>query len=129
MDLDQAMHLATDGDGYVVHYAIADVVAFLEPGDAVDLEAHRRGESLYGGSTRIPLHPPVLSEGAASLLPDQVRPAFLWTVRLDSAGEITDAQVERARVRSRQRLDYDGVQQGATTRSEGLHAVVAADDR
>jgi exoribonuclease R len=112
MDLDQAMHLTTDGDGYVVHYAIADLMAFIEPGDAVDTEAHRRGESLYGGSTRIPLHPPVLSEGAASLLPDQVRPAFLWTVRLDSRGEIVDARVERAKVRSRRRLHYDGVQHG-----------------
>ena len=119
MDLDQAMHLTTDGDGYVVHYAIADLMAFLEPGDAVDAEAHRRGESLYGGSSRIPLHPPVLSEGAASLLPDQVRPAFLWTVRLDSAGEILDARVERARVRSRQRLDYAGVQGGATGAAAG----------
>ncbi len=119
MDLDQAMHLTTDGDGYVVHYAIADLMAFLEPGDAVDAEAHRRGESLYGGSTRIPLHPPVLSEGATSLLPDQVRPAFLWTVRLDHAGEIVDARVERARVRSRQRLDYDGVQAGAAQAAAG----------
>jgi len=112
MDLDQAMHLDRDGDGYVVHYAIADVMAFVEPGDAVDVEAHRRGESLYGGSTRVPLHPPVLSEGAASLLPDQVRPAFLWTVHLDSEGEIREARVERARVRSRRRLDYDSVQAG-----------------
>ncbi len=46
MDLDQAMHLAVDADGYVVHYAIADVMAFVEPGDPVDEEAHRRGETL-----------------------------------------------------------------------------------
>ena len=113
MDLDQAMHLARDpeGDGFVVHYAIADVMAFVQPGDPVDTEAHDRGESMYGGSTKIPLHPRVLSEGAASLLPDQVRPAFLWTIRLDARGEVLDARVEKARVRSRQRLDYDGVQQ------------------
>lgn len=119
MDLDQAMHLETDGDGYVVHYAIADVMAFLAPGDPVDLEAHRRGESLYGGSTKLPLHPQVLSEGAASLLPDRVRPAFLWTVRLDATGEISDARVERARVRSRQRLDYDGVHRGLQQSAPG----------
>jgi exoribonuclease R len=110
MDLDQAMHLEADGDGYVVHYAIADLMAFLAPGDPVDVEAHHRGESLYGGSSKVPLHPTVLSEGATSLLPDQVRPAFLWTVRLDATGEILDARVERARVRSTQRLDYAGIQ-------------------
>ena len=110
MDLDQAMHLEADGDGYVVHYAIADVMAFVKPGDLVDVESHERGESLYGGDTKIPLHPRVLSEGAASLLPDQVRPAFLWTIHLDAAGSITGATVERARVRSRQKLDYAGIQ-------------------
>ncbi|MET0525826.1 MAG: RNB domain-containing ribonuclease, partial [Nocardioides sp.] len=110
MDLDQAMHLEADGDGYVVHYAIADVMAFLQPGDPVDEEAHRRGESLYGADSKIPLHPKVLSEGAASLLPDQERPAFVWTIRLDATGETVEATVERARVRSRQRLDYESVQ-------------------
>src|SRR4051812_46349706 len=61
MDLDQALHLERDGDGYVVHYAIADVAAFVSPGDPVDVEAHRRGETLYGADSKVPLHPPVLS--------------------------------------------------------------------
>ena len=111
LDLDQAMHLERDGDGYVVHYAIADVGAFVRPGDPVDLEANRRGESLYGADSKVPLHPRVLSEDAASLLADQVRPALLWTIRVDSAGEGTDATVERAMVRSRAKLDYESVQE------------------
>ena len=111
MDLDQAMHLERDGDGYVVHYAIADVAAFVEPGGPVDLEARRRDESMYGADDKIPLHPTELSEGAASLLPGEVRPAFLWTIKLDREGNQTDAKVERARVRSVARLDYAGVQQ------------------
>jgi exoribonuclease R len=109
MDLDQAMHLEPSGDGYVVHYAIADVMAFVVPGDAVDVESHARGESLYGADSKIPLHPTALSEGAASLLPDQVRPAFVWTITLDASGAVLDATVERARVRSRRRLDYASV--------------------
>ena len=109
MDLDQAMHLERDGDGYVVHYAIADVHAFVTPDDPVDLASHERGESLYGADSKVPLHPTVLSEGAASLLPDQVRPAFVWTIALDAAGAVTSARVERALVRSRRRLDYAGV--------------------
>ncbi|MFE7227583.1 RNB domain-containing ribonuclease [Nocardioides sp. NPDC057577] len=110
MDLDQALHLERDGDGYVVHYAIADVAAFVAPGDPVDLEANKRGESLYAADAKIPLHPKVLSEDAASLLPDQVRPALLWTHKLDATGEGTDTFVERALVRSRAKLSYDGVQ-------------------
>ena len=129
MDLDQAMHLEPDGDGYVVHYAIADVMAFVAPGDVVDRESHHRGESLYGGSTKIPLHPRVLSEGATSLLPDQVRPAFLWTIALDATGEVTTASVERARVRSTQRLDYDAVQRHIQRAPVGLDARAAGGGR
>ena len=110
MDLDQAMHIEADGDGYVVHYAIADAMAFLQPGDPVDEEAHRRGESLYGADSKVPLHPTSLSEDAASLLPDEVRPAFVWTLHLDRTGELVRSAVERARVRSRRRLDYEDVQ-------------------
>lgn len=110
MDLDQALHLERDGEGYVVHYAIADVAAFVAPGDPVDIEANKRGESLYAADAKIPLHPKVLSEDAASLLPDQVRPALLWTHKLDASGEGTDTFVERALVRSRAKLSYEGVQ-------------------
>jgi exoribonuclease R len=110
LDLDQALHLERRGDGYLVHYAIADVAAFVRPGDPVDVEANRRGETLYGADSKIPLHPTVLSEGAASLLPGQVRPALLWTIAVDGSGEGADARVERALVRSRAKLDYDSVQ-------------------
>jgi len=109
-DLDQALHVEREGDSFVVHYAIADVAAFVTPGDAVDLEANRRGETLYGADSKVPLHPEVLSEHAASLLPDQVRPALLWTIRVDADGEGTDADVRRALVRSRAKLDYASLQ-------------------
>ena len=110
MDLDQALHLARDGDGYVVSYAIADVAAFVAPGDPVDVEAHRRGQTFYGADSKIPLHPPVLSEGAASLLPDQQRPAVLWTMNVDRYGEGTEVDCRRALVRSTARLDYETAQ-------------------
>ncbi|WP_350015878.1 RNB domain-containing ribonuclease [Rhodanobacter sp. IGA1.0] len=110
MDLDQAMHVERTEGGYRVHYAIADVAAFVSAGDPIDLEAHRRGETLYGAETKIPLHPKVLSEDAASLLPDQLRPALLWTIELDRTGEGIAVDVRRAKVRSRARLDYEGVQ-------------------
>ena len=112
MDLDQAMHLTrneTTG-GYTVHYAIADLAAFITPGDPIDLEAHRRGESLYGADSKVPLHPTILSEDAASLLPGEVRPALLWTIELDAEGEGTSVHVERARVRSTAKLSYESVQ-------------------
>lgn len=114
-DLDQAVHLAREGTGYVVSYAIADVGSFVRAGSALDEEAHRRGETLYFPDLRVPLHPPALSDDAASLLPDRLRPAVLWRITLDATGEVTAVDVRRARVRSRAQLDYDGVQAATAT--------------
>ena len=110
MDLDQALHIERDGEGYRVRYAIADVPAFVRAGGAIDAETRRRGQTIYAPDRRTPLHPPVVSEGAASLLPDQVRPAFVWDMRLAPDGEGTDVSLYRAMVRSTDRLDYDHVQ-------------------
>lgn len=119
MDLDQALYVERNGDGHRVYYAIADVAAFVSAGDPVDLEANRRGETLYGADAKIPLHPKVLSENAASLLPGQTRPALLWTIALDATGEIAGIDVRRARVSSRAKLDYASVQRDVDAGTAG----------
>ena len=110
-DLDQAVHIARNDGGYLVSYAIADVAAFVVPGGAIDTEAHSRGETLYFPDTRVPLHPPLLSEDAASLLPGQLRPAVLWRIELADDASVRSVDVRRARVRSTAQLDYVGTQQ------------------
>lgn len=121
-DLDQAMHLERRAHGYRVHYAIADVAAFVRPGGALDTEAHRRVTTLYLPDGKVPLHPTSLSEGAASLLPGRTRPAVLWEIDLDAEGRAVATRVRRALVRSRAKLDYAGVQQriDAGTAEESL---------
>ena len=109
-DLDQAVLIERRNHGYRVHYAIADVAGFVCPDGALDREVRRRGQTMYLPDGTVPLHPPVLSEGAASLLPDQVRPAVLWTIDCDQEGNSRRAEVRRAVVRSTARLDYDSVQ-------------------
>lgn len=110
MDLDQALHIERDGAGYRVHYAIADVGAFVTPGSPMDREAHERGQTFYAPDADARLYPPALSEGAASLLPGETRPAVLWTMLVDDTGEGVEVEVRRALVRSREKLDYAGVQ-------------------
>ncbi|MFI8104827.1 RNB domain-containing ribonuclease [Streptomyces sp. NPDC086023] len=111
VDLDQALHVERrPGGGYRVHYAIADVAAFVVPGGTVDAEAHRRVTTLYFPDEKVPLHPAVLSEGAASLLPDHTAPALVWRHDLDGEGRVEAGEVRRALVRSRAKLDYTGVQ-------------------
>ena len=110
-DLDQALQIERDGDGYLVRYAISDVAHFVRPGTALEAETHRRGQTLYAPSARVPLHPATLAEGAASLLADgRPRPAMLWEHRLDSRGEHRAVSLTRALVLSRAKLSYEGVQ-------------------
>lgn len=124
LDLDQAVRVTADADGFEVHYAIADVAALVQPGGAVDAESRRRGETLYFPDGNVPLHPRTLSEGAGSLLAGQDRPAVLWTVRVAADGEVLEAAVQRALVCSRARLDYAGVTADAA--AGRLHPAIAA---
>jgi exoribonuclease R len=109
-DLDQALHLERRNGGFRVHYAIADVPGFVRAGGAVDREARERGQTLYAVDGRVPLHPPVLSEDRASLLPGVDRPAYVWSFDLDVDGVVLRTGLERAQVRSRERLSYDEAQ-------------------
>jgi exoribonuclease R len=105
-DLDQAFHAEQTDAGLSVYYAIADVSAFVDPGDPVDDEAWRRGFTYYGPDMRAPLYPRVLSEGAASLLPDEDRPAVLFAFDLEADGRACLRTVERAIVRNHRQLSY-----------------------
>src|SRR5215212_801459 len=99
-DLDQALQIEPVGEGHRVRYAIADPGAFITPGGALDRDTHTRGVTVYAPDLNVPLHPLVLSEGAASLLPGEWRPAVVWTLDLDTAGELVATDVARAQVRS-----------------------------
>jgi exoribonuclease R len=124
-DLDQALHLERTPTGGILHYAIADVPAFVTPRGAVDVEARLRGETLYAADGRIPMHPTVLSEGAASLLPDQDRLAFVWRFVLDDGARPVETTLRRAVIRSRAQWNYLDVQRavGAGTAPPSLQAL------
>ncbi len=113
-DLDQAFAIeAPAGSGgagdIILHYAIADVGWFVADGGALDGEAWRRGTTLYLPDGRAGLYPPVLSERAASLLPDADKAAIVHHVRIDADGAATLDGVTRARIRSRAKLAYESV--------------------
>ncbi|MGB3593616.1 MAG: RNB domain-containing ribonuclease [Ornithinimicrobium sp.] len=130
MDLDQAMHIELiDPDGHPsggpqhdaseaapgqahfrVRYAIADVPAFVAAGGVTDAEVRLRGQTIYCPDTRVPLHPTVISEEAASLLPEVTRPAYVWDMLLAEDGRRVGSSLYRAMVRSRRRYTYAEVQ-------------------
>src|SRR5690349_10706676 len=55
-DLDQALLVQTrPGGGFRVHYAIADLGAFVAPGGPLDAEVRRRGQTMYLPDGNVPL--------------------------------------------------------------------------
>ena len=106
-DLDQAFTIEAAGGDLLLHYAIADVAWFVADGDPVDVEAWNRGETIYLPDGKVGLYPSVLSEGAASLLPDGPRPAILFTTRVAGDGSVKLEGVERASIQSRAKLAYE----------------------
>ena len=105
-DLDQAVHVERTSTGYRLRYAIADVGYWVDRGGAIEREAWLRGVTYYAPDEREPLYPPALSEGAASLLPDRVRPAVTFDLALDGDARLVTSAIGRTIVRSRAQLTY-----------------------
>ncbi|CAN7514509.1 RNB domain-containing ribonuclease [Phenylobacterium sp. LjRoot164] len=108
-DLDQAFAIEARGGDLILHYAIADVGWFVHDGDPLDVEAWKRGATLYLPDGKASLYPRALSEGAASLLPSGPRPAVVFTVKVAGDGEPTLEGAERALIRSVAKLAYETV--------------------
>jgi ribonuclease R len=108
-DFDDAVSCQPLGDGHWrVWVHIADVSAYVRPGNAVDREAYRRSTSVYVPGAVEPMLPETLSNDACSLRPGLDRLAV--TVELELRGAQTvKAAFYRSTIRSDERLDYDRV--------------------
>lgn len=109
-DLDQALHLCREGDGYVFRYAIADAAHYVRPGSALFEECLQRGASYYLPGQSFPMLPRPLSEGIVSLNEGVTRRALVFVIRLDAAGALVRTDLVHARVRSVAKLSFPGVQ-------------------
>ncbi len=109
-DLDQALHIERSGSGFVVRYALADAAYYVRPGGPLFAEALARGASYYLPGFSVPMLPPALSEGLVSLNPNVPRRALVFTLTLAENGRLLRTDLSRARIRSRAKLSYDGVQ-------------------
>jgi ribonuclease R len=109
-DLDQALHVTREGDSFTLRYALADASYYARPGTALWRRALAMGSSYYLPGFAIPMLPEALSEGIVSLNPAVLRRAVVFTLRVDAEGRCVEARVHRARIFSRAKLSYEGVQ-------------------
>ncbi len=110
LDLDQALHLQRQGTGWTLHYALADASWYLRPGSGLLAEALSRGASYYLAHLCAPMLPRRLCEGIISLNPGVPRRALVLELPIDAQGLPGPLSVRRARIRSRAKLAYSGVQ-------------------
>ena len=110
-DLDQAVWVERDGPGLRLLYALADAAYYVPPGSALFEEALQRGASFYLPGLSIPMLPAALSEGLVSLNPGVERRALVFDVRIAADGTVTGLEIVRARIRSRAKLSFSGVQE------------------
>ncbi len=109
-DFDDAVALESQGNGWKLWVAIADVSHYVQPGSAIDNAAYERGTSVYFPGSCLPMLPESLSNGICSLKPDKDRLVVAVELDFDGAGQLAALQILPAVMRSRARLTYDQVQ-------------------
>jgi len=121
-DLDQAMFIRRGaGRGHELFYALADAAHFVPLDSALFAEALARGASYYLPGLTVPMLPRSLSEGIVSLNEAVERRAVVFRIELDAGGEVIATDIVRARIRSRRKLTYAGVQHHHDTGSLAGH--------
>jgi ribonuclease R len=108
-DFDDAISAEPTSDGgWRVWVHIADVSFYVPQRSLVDREAYRRATSVYVPGSVEPMLPQSLSNGACSLVPDEVRPTLTVELTIGTRG-VRGASIYRSLIRSDGRLDYDRV--------------------
>ncbi len=110
-DLDQALIIERDDEGYRLRYALADASYYVTPGSALFAEALQRGSTYYTPTGAIPMLPTVLSEGLISLNPNVDRRALVFDIRLCKNAKVVNTSIVRASIHSHAKLNYGQVQQ------------------
>lgn len=98
------------GGGFRIGVHIADVAHFVGRGTPTDLEARRRGCSVYFPDRVVPMLPEVLSNDMCSLNAGTDRLAMSVILDIDEIGRVTDAAFHQSVIRSRERMNYETVQ-------------------
>jgi ribonuclease R len=108
-DFDDAVFAEPRGDGYRLLVAIADVAEYVTPDSSLDVEAQRRGTSVYFPDRVIPMLPEALSNGLCSLNPEVDRLCLVCEMQVDAKGKVTSSRFHEAVMRSHARMTYDQV--------------------
>ncbi len=109
-DFDDAVSVEIGEDGnYILGVHIADVGYYVKEGSKLDMEAFKRGCSVYITDRVLPMLPFRLSNKLCSLVEGEDRLTFSVIIKIDKSGKVLDYELKKSIIRSRARLTYEGV--------------------
>ena len=108
-DFDDAVSIEKTEGGYRLWVHIADVGYYVRWGSTIDLEARKRGTSVYFPDRVIPMLPPELSEDLCSLRPSEERLAFTVEMEFGGRSDVRSVRFYPSLIRSDERMTYTSV--------------------
>ena len=107
LDIDDALSFEEHHDFFIIYVHITDVASVIKPGTAIDLEAKRRGRSIYLPEGKSPMLPKSLSENSLSLKQGEIRPAVSFKIKLSLDGNIIDCSAQTSLIKNDRKMSYD----------------------
>ena len=88
---------------------IADPTRWLVPEDELDLDARKRGSTVYLPTGMIPMFPEILATGPMSLIQGEICCALSFGIILDETGGVEDYSIHASLIKPTYRLTYEDV--------------------
>lgn len=108
-DLDDAVSLIKESNGYRLYVSIADVSHYVEENTPLDKDAFSRSTSVYFVDRVVPMIPKKLSNGICSLHPNVDRLTLTCEMLINDLGHVVDIKIYPSVINSDFRLTYDQV--------------------
>lgn len=108
-DFDDAVSIKKNHEGFILWVHIADVSHYVPWDSALDVEARRRGTSVYFPDRVIPMLPMRLSNNLCSLMPKSDRLAFTVEMHFDRKGQLINKDFYSSIINSNERMTYTSV--------------------
>ena len=108
-DLDDAVYVEKTEDGYKLFVSIADVSYYVRENTELDMDALKRGNSIYLVDRVIPMLPRKLSNNLCSLNPNEDKLTFTVEMDLDKRGKVIKNDFYKSVIKSKYRMTYENV--------------------